>query len=45
MGIDTESHRPAPFPAKVAEQIDALPRTEAAAWPEAVGRRIGIPQR
>ncbi|MCE8016963.1 hypothetical protein HOP62_12870 [Halomonas sp. MCCC 1A17488] len=45
MGIDTGSHRPAPFPPEVAEAIDALPRTEAAAWPEAAGRRIGIPRR
>ncbi|WP_111414354.1 thioesterase family protein [Billgrantia lactosivorans] len=45
MGIDTGIHRPAPFPPAVAEQIDALPRAEAAAWPEAAGRRIGIPRR
>ncbi|MGR2740832.1 thioesterase family protein [Billgrantia sp. Q4P2] len=45
MGIDTRSHRPAPFPPAVIEAIDALPRIEADAWPEAAGRRIGIPRR
>ncbi|MBA2779723.1 thioesterase family protein [Billgrantia kenyensis] len=45
MGIDTENHRPAPFPTGVLEAIDALPQAEPGDWPDAVGRRIGIPRR
>ncbi len=44
MGIDTASHRPAPFPSGVADAIDTLPQAEAGAWPAAAGRRIGIPR-
>ncbi|WP_444678707.1 thioesterase family protein [Halomonas sp. E19] len=45
MGIDTQSHRPAPFPPDVAAALDGLPCTEAGSWPEAAGRRVGIPRR
>ncbi|KAA0010355.1 hypothetical protein F0A17_18000 [Billgrantia pellis] len=45
MGIDTHQHRPAPFPPAVVDAIEALPRAEADAWPQAAGRRIGIPRR
>ncbi|WP_104203350.1 thioesterase family protein [Billgrantia saliphila] len=44
MGIDMRSHRPAPFPPAVVEAIDTLPHADANAWPEAAGRRIGIPR-
>ncbi|MGY6565956.1 thioesterase family protein [Halomonas sp. KM-1] len=44
MGIDTASHRPAPFPPDVLEAIDALPQAEPGNWPTAAGRRIGIPR-
>ncbi|MCC5884137.1 MAG: thioesterase family protein [Halomonas sp.] len=45
MGIDTQSQRPAPFPPDVVKAIDTLPQAEADTWPEAAGRRIGIPRR
>ncbi|MDX5433630.1 MAG: thioesterase family protein [Halomonas sp.] len=45
MGIDTSSHRPAPFPPTVVKAIDALPTVAEKEWPEAAGRRIGIPRR
>ncbi|MFQ3790256.1 thioesterase family protein [Halomonas sp. A29] len=44
MGIDTQGHRPAPFPPAVVEAIDALPHAEEGDWPQAAGRRIGIPR-
>ncbi len=43
MGIDREAGRPAPFPEAVATAIATLPSAAAEAWPEAAGRRIGLP--
>ncbi|EWH01784.1 thioesterase family protein [Halomonas sp. BC04] len=45
MGIDTQSHRPAPFPPAVINAIGGLPQVEPDAWPETAGRRVGIPRR
>ncbi|KGE77329.1 thioesterase family protein [Halomonas salina] len=45
MGIDSEAGRPAPFPESVDTAIDKLPIAAADAWPDAAGRRIGLPAR
>ncbi|APE30806.1 hypothetical protein BOX17_07485 [Halomonas aestuarii] len=45
MGIDSDTGRPAPFPSAIEPAIAALPAAEAGAWPEAAGRRIGLPPR
>ncbi|GEK73286.1 MULTISPECIES: thioesterase family protein [Halomonas] len=43
MGIDSEAGRPAPFPDPVEAAIGELPIAAADAWPDAAGRRIGLP--
>ena len=45
MGIDKDSHRPGPFPPAVLQAIEALPHATTGNWPQAAGRRIGIPHR
>lgn len=42
MGMDSNSGRPAPFPASIAEQVEQLPHADAAHWPTLAGRKIGI---
>jgi acyl-CoA thioester hydrolase len=45
MGIDSNAGRPAPFPEAVAGVIETLPAAAEGNWPEAAGRRIGLPPR
>ncbi|QEA38171.1 hypothetical protein FGL86_03180 [Pistricoccus aurantiacus] len=42
MGMGSDSGRPEPFPASVAERIDRLPQADTEQWPSLAGRRIGI---
>lgn len=42
MGMDSDSGRPAPFPAAVMEHIERLPHAQAEHWPALAGRKIGL---
>src|SRR5699024_5490684 len=42
MGIDSDSGRPAPFPAAIVEAIERLPHAPADGWPALAGRRVGF---
>ncbi|SNY96594.1 thioesterase family protein [Halomonas sp. hl-4] len=42
MGMKQASGRPSPFPTKIANRIEELPKANSEAWPELAGRTIGI---
>ncbi|CAH1044063.1 thioesterase family protein [Halomonas sp. TD01] len=42
MGIDSNTGRPAPFPAPIEETVAALPQAAPSAWPELASRTIAI---
>lgn len=42
MGIDSNTGRPAPFPAPIEDAIAALPQAEPSVWPELANRTIAI---
>jgi len=42
MGMKQASGRPSPFPTKIANRIEELPKAHSEAWPELAGRTIGI---
>lgn len=42
MGMDSDSRRPASFPAAVMKHIERLPHAQAGHWPTLAGHKIGI---